>query len=117
MIYMRKYLIPIIAVVFATTLSSFEKVTYTVFFVYEGSGDHDISLNYEQTFGQQYPLQGTAELAWFSIADDDGWITPGEFDEAFETLDVIGDGFNSLDDDMEVYSGVYRLEKITHWKP
>ena len=108
---MRKYLIPIIALVMAISLSSFSKKSFIVYFVYNGTGSQNFMGSYEQTVFTQSWIPGTDVLAWFSIDDDDGSITTTEFNTAFETLDVYADSWNSLDDDLEVRTGQYQLEK------
>lgn len=108
---MRKYFIPIMAIIVAIILSSFTRSTTIVYFVYSGSGHHNWRGSYDQTVFTQPWIPGTNVLAWFSIEDDNGTITNAEFDAAFNTLNSWAPVFNTLDDDPEVWTGQYRLEK------
>lgn len=108
---MRKNLISIVAIVFAICLSAFQKRTFTVYMIYEGSGPQNWISSYTQDWWDPGWYTGTAVLAWFSFPDDNGVVTTAEFQTAFEALDVYADSWNSLDDDFETLGGDYELEK------
>lgn len=99
---MKKNLFGLAALALAIVFSAFTVTPASdVYMVYDDTGSHNAFSNYSQSPSESVNL-GSSVLAWFKIPNDpNGVITSGEFATAFEDIDQVADGSNSLNDDPE----------------
>jgi hypothetical protein len=98
---MKRNFLALTAVILAIAVSSFTVLrTTNIYFVY-GSGDQTVRANYTETSSAATHSGANNVLAWIMIEDVDATVSDQEFIDAFEGLDTVSDGDNTLNDDSQ----------------
>jgi hypothetical protein len=111
---MKRNFVALGAVIFAIALSSFTtRFVQFKYFVYTGGTEKNIN-NYSQQASQPAHIFNTSTqtLNWFRVSDvdEDGSITTTEFENSFETYDVVNTSLDLLKDESADVSGQLDLK-------
>jgi hypothetical protein len=101
---MKRNLLGLFAVVLAIAVSSFTvKRVVTSYLVFKASATIQKQLSsYDKVAIQPATVPGGTVLNWFSITEDNGTITPAEFNTRFDQLDQTNPTGDDLLDETEV---------------
>lgn len=90
-----------------------DKKVVCKYFIYDGMGAENDINSYDTTSIAPASCNGHDIICFFRICDDDGDVTPAEFADAFNALNVTDPLLNLLSDEAEVPG---ELEKYTSGK-
>ncbi|WP_276482415.1 hypothetical protein [Paraflavitalea pollutisoli] len=84
-----------------------------VYMIYNGFGPENDRSSYDTTSTAPASCNGHDIICFFRICDDDGDVTPAEFDDAFNARNLKDPALNYLSDEDEIPG---ELEKYTSGK-
>lgn len=100
---MKRNLLGLFAVVLAIAVSSFTaRVDTTYYLIYDGTGTQKDITNYVTPYETDVPdhITGTGKLNWFKVVDvSSNGISTTEFNNAFDSYDVVAPSTNLLSDE------------------